>query len=509
MMADTNHIGFDNEKYLREQTNAILERVNRFNHKLYLEFGGKILYDYHAARVLPGFDPNVKMRLLKILKDKIDVILCIHAGDIERKKVRADFGITYDADALKTIDDFREWGIDITAVVITRYQNQSPARAFKNKLELRGVKVYLHYPTKGYPADIDLIVSDQGYGANEYIMTTNPIVIVTGPGPGSGKLATCLSNLYQEYKNGVKAGYAKFETFPIWDLPIDHKVNIAYEAATVDLKDKVMIDEYHLRAYNIKVVNYNRDIEAFHLLKRIIEKITGGESMYQSPTDMGVNRASSGIVDDSIISEASHQEIIRRYFRCAVEYIMGIVDKDTLNRIVKIMNKIGAVVEDRKVVLPAREAAKDAERSGKGNAGIFCGAAIELHDGTIITGKNSPLMHASSSLILNATKHLAGLPDNMYLLPKNVIDSVTYLKKDILDGKMVSLDVEETLILLGISALSNPAAQMALENLKWLRDCEVHLTHIPTPGDEAGLRKLKVNLTCDPEYSSKSLFISG
>ncbi len=430
-MTDTNHIGFDNEKYLREQTSAILERVNRFNDKLYLEFGGKILYDYHAARVLPGFDPNVKMRLLQILKDKIDVILCIHAGDIERKKVRADFGITYDVDALKTIDDFREWGIDVTAVVITRYQNQSPAKAFKNKLELRGVKVYLHYPTKGYPTDVDLIVSDQGYGANEYIRTTNPIVIVTGPGPGSGKLATCLCNLYHEYKNGVKAGYAKFETFPIWDLPIDHKVNIAYEAATVDLKDEVLIDEHHLKAYDVKIVNYNRDIEAFHLLKRIIEKITGGESMYQSPTDMGVNRASSGIVNDSIITEASHQEIIRRYFRCAVEYAMGLVDKDTLDLAVKIMDKVGAKVEDRKVVLPAREAAKDAEKCGKGNAGIFCGAAIELHDGTIITGKNSPLMHASSSLILNATKHLAGLPDNMYLLPKNIIDSVTHLKKDI------------------------------------------------------------------------------
>jgi uncharacterized protein (UPF0371 family) len=423
--------------------------------------------------------------------------------------VRADFGITYDADALKTIDDFREWGIEITAVVITRYQNQSPARVFKNKLELRGVKVYLHYPTKGYPTDIDLIVSDKGYGANEYIRTTNPIVIVTGPGPGSGKLATCLCNLYHEYKSGVKAGYAKFETFPIWDLPIDHKVNVAYEAATVDLKDEVMVDEHHLRAYNVNVVNYNRDIEAFHLLKRIIEKITGGESMYQSPTDMGVNRASSGIVNDAIISEASHQEIIRRYFRCAVEYVMGIVDKDTLNQAIKIMKKIGAKAEDRKVVLPAREAAKDAERNGKGNAGIYCGAAIELHDGTILTGKNSPLMHASSSLILNATKHLAGLPDNMYLLPKNIIDSVSYLKKNILDGKMVSLDVEETLILLGISALSNPAAQMALEKLKLLRDCEVHLTHIPTPGDEAGFRKMKVNITCDPEFSSKSLFIDG
>jgi len=507
-MALTNQIGFDNDNYLKEQTSSILERVNRFNHKLYLEFGGKILYDYHAARVLPGFDPNVKMRLLQILKDKIDVILCIHAGAIERKKVRADFGITYDVDALKTIDDFRDWGIDITAVVITRFQNQSPAKAFKNKLELRGIKVYLHYPTKGYPTDVDLIVSDNGYGANEYIRTTNPIVIVTGPGPGSGKLATCLCNLYHEYKNGVKAGYAKFETFPIWDLPVNHMVNLAYEAATVDLNDRVLIDEDHLKAYNVKTVNYNRDIEAFHLVKRIIEKITGGESMYQSPTDMGVNRASAGIVNDSIITAASFQEIIRRYFRCAVEYALGLVEKETLNRITAIMNNIGAKAEDRRVVLPAREAAKEAEKCGKGNAGFYCGAAIELPDGKIITGKNSPLLHASSSLILNATKHLAGLPDKMYLLPESIIDSVTHLKKDILNGKMVSLDVDETLIVLGISALSNPAAKMALENLKLLRNCEVHLTHIPTPGDEAGWRKLNVNLTCDPEYSSKSLFIS-
>ncbi len=508
-MGRTDQIGFDNEKYLEQQTSAILERVNRFNHKLYLEFGGKILYDYHAARVLPGFDPNVKMRLLQKLKDKIDVILCIHAGAIERKKVRADFGITYDVDALKTIDDFREWGIDIAAVVITRYQNQPQAKAFRNKLHLRGIKVYLHYPTKGYPTDVDLIVSDDGYGANEYIKTTNPIVIVTGPGPGSGKLATCLCNLYHEYKNGLKAGYAKFETFPIWDLEVDHPVNLAYEAATVDLEDRVLIDDYHLKAYNVKSVNYNRDLEAFHLLKRIIEKITGGESMYQSPTDMGVNRASSGIINDRIIREASFQEIIRRYLRCQVEYALGLQDQEILGRIEQIMKKIGAKVEDRKVVTPARKAAKEAEKCGKGNEGMYCGAALELDDGTIITGKNSPLMHASSSLVLNAAKHLAGLPDKMYLLPENIIDSVTHLKKDILHGKMVSLDVDETLIVLGISALSNPAAKMALENLKYLRNCEVHLTHIPTPGDEAGWRKLRVNLTCDPEYSSKSLFING
>ena len=505
---NVNKIGFDNEKYLKEQTSSILERVNRFNDKLYLEFGGKILYDYHAARVLPGFDANVKMRLLQKLKDRIDVILCIYAGDIERKKIRADFGITYDSDALKTIDDFREWGIEITAVVITRYQDQLPARAFKNKLERSGIKVYTHKYTKGYPIDIDSIVSDEGYGANKQIKTTKPIVIVTGPGPGSGKLATCLCNLYHEYKNGVKAGYAKFETFPIWDLPLNHKVNIAYEAATIDLKDLVLIDHHHMEAYHSQAINYNRDIEAFTLLKRIIEKITGEESMYKSPTDMGVNRASSGITDDDVVQEASHQEIIRRYFRCALEYVMGLTDKDSLNRAEMIMERIRARVENRKVVIPAREAAKDAKKGGKGNQGVFCGAAIQLADGTIVKGKNSTLMHAASSLILNATKHLAGLPENMHLLPKNIIDSVTYLKKDILKGKMASLDLEETLIVLGISALSNPAAQMALENLKHLRNCEVHLTHIPTPGDEAGFRRLHVNLTCDPVFSSKNLFLS-
>ncbi|KPK81662.1 MAG: hypothetical protein AMS27_15310 [Bacteroides sp. SM23_62_1] len=504
---DQNKIGFDNTKYLEEQTAAILQRVNRFNHKLYLEFGGKILYDYHAARVLPGFDPNVKMRLLQKLKDKIDVILCIHAGAIERKKIRADFGITYDVDALKTIDDFRDWGIDIQAIVITRYDNQLPAMTFKNKLERNGIRVYTHRFTKGYPSDIDMIVSDEGYGANEYIETTRPIVVVTGPGPGSGKLATCLSNLFHEYKNGVKAGYAKFETFPIWNLPLNHKVNVAYEAATVDLKDDVLIDHHHMEAYNIKTVNYNRDIEAFPLVKKILEKITGEESIYQSPTDMGVNRAAAGIIDDAVIQEASHQEIIRRYFRCAVEYAMGLVDRDTLNRAELILDKINARVEDRNVVKPARKASVDAEKEGKGNDGIYCGAAIELKDGTIITGKNSPLMHASSSLIINTAKHLAGLPREMHLLPKNMIDSLTYLKREILKGKMISLDLEETIIVLGISAISNPAAQLAVDKLMDLQNCEVHLTHIPTPGDEAGFRKLHVNLTCDPEFSSKSLFL--
>ncbi|MCJ7693232.1 MAG: DUF1846 domain-containing protein [Sedimentisphaerales bacterium] len=501
-------IGFDNEKYLKEQTAAILERVDHFNHKLYLEFGGKLLFDYHAARVLPGFDPNVKMRLLQKLKDKIDVILCIYAGDIERKKLRADFGITYDSDALKTIDDFNEWGIEVTGVVITRYENRASAKAFKNKLQRRGVKVYTHNFTKGYPTDVDIIVSDDGYGANKPIETTKPIVVVTGPGPGSGKLATCLCHLYHEYKNGVKAGYAKFETFPIWNLPLNHKANVAYEAATVDLKDFNLIDHYHLEAYNEKAVNYNRDVEAFPLVRRIIEKITGEKSLYKSPTDMGVNRAGFGIVDDDVVQQAAHQEIVRRYFRCACEYAMGFVDKETLSRAELIMESIDAKVGDRNVVAPAREAALKAEKLGKGNEGIFCGAAIELEDGKIITGENSPLMHAASSLVMSATKNLAGLPEKMHLLPKNITDSLTHLKKEVLNGKMTSLDLEETLIALSISAISNPAAQMAVENLKKLRGCEVHLTHIPTPGDEAGLRKLGVNLTSDPEFSTKSLFIT-
>lgn len=500
-------IGFDSEAYIKAQTTSILERVDRYNEKLYLEFGGKIMYDYHASRVLPGFDPNVKMRLLQELRDKTDIILCVHAGDIERKKMRADFGISYDADALKTIDDFKEWGIEITALVITRYTNQPQATSFKNKLERNGIRVYTHGFTDGYPTDVDLIVSDQGYGSNPYIETTKPIVVVTAPGPGSGKLATCLNNLYHEYKRGIKAGYAKFETFPIWDLPLSHKVNIAYEAATVDLKDIVQIDHHHLEAYNIKTVNYNRDIEAFPLLKRILEKITGEEAMYKSPTDMGVNRASTGIINDAVISEASHQEIIRRYFRCAVEYTMGLVEKDSLDRARLIMEKVNASVEDRRVVKPARQAAMDAKDSGKGSEGIYCGAAIELKDGTIISGKNSPLMHSASSLILNATKHLAGLPDAMLLLPANMIEQVTFMKKEVLTGRMISLDLEETLIMLGISAISSPAAQIAVEKLSELRNCEVHLSHIPTPGDEAGLRKLHVNLTCDANFSSKSLFM--
>ena len=500
-------IGFDNDKYLEEQTKAILERVQRFSDKLYLEFGGKLLFDYHASRVLPGFDPNVKMRLLQKLKEQINVILCIYAGDIERKKVRADFGISYDSDALKTIDDFKEWGIIITAVVITRYEDQPSAKAFKNKLERRGVKVYTHSFTKGYPTNIDLIVSDDGYGADEMIATDKPVVVVTGPGPGSGKLATCLSQMYHEYKNGVKAGYAKFETFPIWNLPLKHKVNVAYEAATVDLKDVNLIDHFHLEAYQEKTVNYNRDIDAFPLLKRIIEKITGGETFYKSPTDMGVNRAGFGIIDDDVVQEAAKQEIIRRYFRASCEYAMGLIEKDVLELSELIMKNIDAVVGDRKVVNPARNAAEAVQQKGKGNNGIYCGAAIELKDGTIITAENTEIMHVAANLILKAIKHLAGIPESLDLLPQNIMDSIARLKKDVLKGKKTDLDLNEILIALSIGTISNPTAKLAMEKLELLQGCEAHITHIPTPGDEAGLRKLGVNLTSDSNFSSSRLYI--
>ncbi len=501
-------IGFDSEKYLREQTAAILERVQRFNDKLYLEFGGKIVYDYHAARVLPGFDPCVKMRLLQKLRDDAEVILCIYAGDIERKKMRADFGITYDTDALKLIDDLREWGVEVCAVVITRYEDQPSAAVFKNRLERRGVRVYTHGRTRGYPTDVDVIVSEEGYGANEFIETTKPIVVVTGPGPGSGKLATCLTQLYHDYRRGRQSGYAKFETFPIWNLPLKHEVNIAYEAATAEMGDVNMVDHFHLEAYGQIAVNYNRDLEAFPLLRRIIEKVTGLPSFYKSPTDMGVNRAGFGIVDDATVRRAASQEIIRRYYRYACEYAMGLIGHDPVDRIKVLLDDLGLAPESRPVVVRAREAAEKVMKEDKGNEGIFCGAAVELADGSIVTGGNSPLMHAAASLVLNAAKRLAGLPQNLHLLPPTVIDSLCHLKTNVLRGKRVSLDVDEVLIALAISATTNPAAQMALDKLADLRDCDVHLTHIPTPGDEAGLRKLGVNLTSNPDFASKSLFVS-
>lgn len=500
-------IGFDNERYLKEQSSAILERVKKFNNKLYLEFGGKIIFDYHASRVLPGFDPNVKMRLLQKLKDNADIILCIYSGDIERRKVRADFGITYDADALKLIDDLRGWGLDIRAVVITRFDNQPATKIFKNKLERRNIKVYTHQFTKGYPNDVDSIVSDEGYGKNQYIETRKPLVVVTGPGPGSGKLATALSQLYHEYKRGKEAGYAKFETFPIWNLPLKHPVNVAYEAATADLRDFNLVDPFHLKDYQKEAINYNRDVEIFPVLKKILETITGARSIYNSPTDMGVNRAGFGIVDDKVVREAARQEIIRRYFRYACEYALGFEDKETVGRVESLMKELNIKPEQRRVVKPAKRAEVEAKKKKKGHEGIFCGSAIELKDGSIVTGKNSPLMHAASSLILNAIKKLAGIPDKIHLLSLDTIKSIGRLKENVLAAKTVSLDLDETLIALSISASTNPTAKLAMKKLKELQGCEVHMTYIPSPGDEAGLRRLGVNLTSEPNFSTKGLFV--
>ena len=502
-------IGFDNERYLAEQSAAIRERVTRFDNKLYLEFGGKLLYDYHAARVLPGFDPNVKMRLLQELKNEADIILCIYAGDIARKKVRADFGITYDVDALKQIDDLRDWGIDVTAVVVTRFDDQPAAEVFRNKLVRRGVRVHVHRHTKGYPSDVDTIVSDEGFGVNEYIETEKPLVVVTAPGPGSAKLATCLLQLYHDHRKSINSGYAKFETFPIWNIPLKHPVNVAYESATADIRDFNLIDPFHLEAYGETSVNYNRDVEIFPVLKRILQRITGGESPYNSPTDMGVNRAGFAITNDDAVKEAAKQEVIRRHFRYACEYAMGFADEGTVKRAELIMEGLDVGPKDRLVVAPAAEAAQEAQAGSKGNEGIFCGACIELKDGSTVTGKNSTLMHAAPSLILNAIKVLAGIPDEIHLLAPNVIESIRNMKTDILGSKSVSLDLDEALIALSISAASNPTAQVAMDKLKELRCCEVHVTHIPTPGDEAGLRRLGVNLTSEPNFATRSLFQSG
>jgi uncharacterized protein (UPF0371 family) len=447
------------------------------------------------------------MRLLAQLKEKAEILLCIHAGAIERKKMRADFGITYDVDAMKLIDDLREWGIELRGVVVTRFDDQPAAVQFQNRLQRRGVPVYTHRPTKGYPADVDRIVSPEGYGANPYIETEKPLVVVTGPGPGSGKLATCLSQMYHDHRRGIHSGYAKFETFPIWNLPLSHPVNVAYEAATADLHDVNMIDPFHLESFGQTAVNYNRDVEAFPVLRKILERITGGEPVYRSPTEMGVNRATTGIINDEVVQAASRAEVIRRYFRSASEYVMGLVEERTVQRVQRLLELLHIQPTDRRVVGPARQAAEQAQRHGTGNEGVFCGAAIELKDGSLVTGKNSPLMHAASSLVINAVKHLAGVPEGIHLLAPSIIDSVAKVKKDILGQKAVSLDLEETLIALGISITANPMAQLCVEKLKDLRGCDVHMTHIPTPGDETGLRRLGVHLTSDPDFATNSLFV--
>ena len=499
--------GFDNSKYLREQAGYILERVEKSEGRLYVECGGKLLFDYHASRVLPGFEPSVKMRVFESLKDKIEVLICIYAGDIERRKIRSDFGISYDSDVFKMIDDFSSYGLKCSKVVITRYENQPAAALFKQKIESKGISCYTHTATPGYPSDIDVVVSDEGYGKNPYIPVERPIVLVTAPGPGSGKLATCLNQMYHEYRMGMKCSYSKFETFPVWNLPLDHPVNIAYEAATADIGDVNLIDHFHLQAYNEIAVNYSRDLEAFPLLRRILERITNTTCPYKSPTDMGVNRIGFGIVNDEVCREAGRQEIIRRYLSTRVQYAQGMASEETLERSRAILDKAGLVPEDRAVVPAANRALEDCiARHKEGNKGTICAAALETAGGIMVTGHNSPLMHAGSAVVLNALKALAGIPKSIMLISPSVIDAITRMKRDVLRGRGVSLNIDEILSCLAMSSTTNEAAEKAMKCLPDLAEAEVHFTHIPSAGDTIGLRKLGINVTSEPRFPSKNIY---
>ncbi|WP_027400302.1 DUF1846 domain-containing protein [Anaerovorax odorimutans] len=501
-------IGFDAHKYIEEQSKFILERINAGNsERLYLEFGGKLVHDKHAMRVLPGFDENAKIKLLEKLKDQAEIIICIYAGDITTSKTRQDFGITYDLEVLRLIDIFRKYDLSINSVVITRYEDQPAVNMFINKLNRRGITTYKHTFTKGYPTDVDTIVSDEGYGANPRIEVTKPLVVVTGPGGGSGKLATCLSQLYHDYKLGKKVRYAKFETFPIWNLPLKHPVNVAYEAATADLKDVNMIDSFHLEAYGEKAVNYNRDLEVFPVVKRIIEKITMQESEYKSPTDMGVNRVGFSITDDEVVKKASGHEIIRRYFIAQCDYKKGKIDEESLERSKLLMDNLGLSVKDRAVVQHARDYAEYKRECDKRYENVVC-MAIEMPDGSFITGRSSRRMVAAAAAILNAIKQLSGISDDIYLISPNVLQTIQHLKTDILRNEKSSLNCEEVLTALTISATTNPSAQVAVEKLLLLQRCKAHCTAILSDRDEQTLRDLGLDVTCDPEYLTTNLYFN-
>lgn len=490
-------IGFDSEKYLDEQSRYIIDRVNQYD-KLYLEFGGKLMGDFHAMRVLPGFDPDGKIKLLHRLREQAEIIICIYAGDIENKKVRSDFGITYDQDVLRMIDDLNHWDLSVNSVVITRYNGQSGAQQLKAKLEARGIKVFTHGHTQGYPMDVDTIVSDQGYGKNAYIPTTKPLVVVTAPGPNSGKLGTCLSQFYHEVQRGLSAGYAKFETFPVWNLPLHHPVNRAYEAATADLEDVNMIDTFHLEKYGETTVNYNRDIEAFPLLRRILTKINKGEEVpYYSPTDMGVNRVGFAITDDQVVAEAAQQEIIRRYFASQSDYKKGIASVQTAQRAKLIMDESGLSVSDRPVVAVAMAKAQSEDLPVM---------AIELAKDQIITGKASDMMTAPAAAVLNALKALAGIADDLHLLTPMILSAIDGLNTDYLKQKHHVLDTNEVLIALSISAVTNPTADLALKQLDHLRHLQAHGSVIPAKKDEEAYRSLGMMATYQADFASSYLY---
>lgn len=485
--------GFDNDKYLKMQSAHIRDRIASFGNKLYLEFGGKLFDDYHASRVLPGFQPDSKLRMLMQLKDQAEIVIVISADDIENNKMRADYGITYDLDVLRLIDVFQSFGLFVGSVVISKFTGQTSAVTFRHRLDELGIKSYLHYKIPGYPSDIRTIVSDEGYGKNDYIETTRPLVVITAPGPGSGKMATCLSQIYHEHKRGITAGYAKFETFPIWNLPLKHPVNIAYEAATADLNDVNMIDPFHLESYGETTVNYNRDVEIFPVLNAMFEQILG-TSPYKSPTDMGVNMAGNCIIDDEACKEASYQEILRRYYRAQVDLKRGKGSKEELFKLEVLLKQAHLTVEDRKVVSYALQ--KEEET---GHPAV----AIELANGQIITGKTSDLLGACAAALLNALKVLAGIDHDQDLVSPASIEPIQTLKTDYLGGQNPRLHTDEILIALSTSAATDQAARKALEQLPKLKDCEVHSSVLLSSVDEQIFKRLGVHLTCEAKYEEE------
>lgn len=492
-------IGFDNQKYLKMQSERIIERINSFGGKLYLEFGGKLFDDYHASRVLPGFEPDSKLKMLSKLKDEAEILIVISAVDIENNKYRSDLGITYHSDVLRLIDVFRSRGLYVGSVVMTMFNNQPQAVGFIKKLEMYGIPVYKHYAIEGYPSEVPLIVSDRGYGKNEYVPTTRKLVVVTAPGPGSGKMATCLSQLYHEYIRGVKAGYAKYETFPIWNLPLSHPVNVAYEAATADLNDVNMIDPFHLEAYGKATVNYNRDVEIFPVLNAIFEKIMG-KSPYKSPTDMGVNMAGNCIIDDEACQEASKAEVIRRYYTALCDVRKGRVGKEVVGKIELLMSKLNLTPESRKVV----PAALKKSALTDGNPAV----AIELNDGRIVTGKTGNLLGASSACLLNALKTLAGIDDEINLLSPTVIEPIQELKTKQMGSVNPRLHTDEVLIALAICATTDNNVKKALEKVSELKNCELHSTVMLSYVDEKVFKKLGLHCTYEPKKQTAGIYIT-
>ena len=490
-MITENKIGFDNEKYLKMQSEHIRERIAQFGDKLYLEFGGKLFDDYHASRVLPGFKPDSKLQMLLQLKDEAEIVIVINSDDIEKNKIRGDLGITYDIDVIRLFNVFTKIGLYVSSVVLTRYDNQPTADAFQSRLEALGIRVYHHYSIKGYPSDLQRIISDEGYGKNDYIETSRRLVVITAPGPGSGKMATCLSQLYHEHKRGKNVGYAKFETFPIWNLPLRHPVNIAYEAATSDLNDVNMIDPFHLEAYGKTTVNYNRDVEIFPVLNAMFEKILG-VSPYKSPTDMGVNMAGNCIIDDEIVSKAACAEVIRRYYTAECDYRKGLIPEEEVFKLELLMKQANVTPEDRRVVSAALK--REAETGAPA-------AAMELPDGTILTGKTSELLGAVSALLLNALKHFAGIDDKVLLMSPHVIEPIMDLKVNHLGNNNPRIHTDETLLALSICANTDENAKKAMDQISKLRGCEVHSTVILSAVDERIFKRLGINLTCEPKYS--------